>query len=373
MRYAEPAGPGVRVDSGIEEGDEVVGLYDPLIAKLCVWDSDRERARLRMLRALDELVVEGVPTLVPLHRLILEHPSFIAGETCAGLIEGELADALAPAGPAEPALPAASSGATRSRSTARATRSRSRCPPTSCSRPSAAGVPSGARGAALGGAGGEHVASPMQGTVLRVEVAEGDAVEAGPVLVIVEAMKMENEIRAHTAGVVRDLGGRRRRLRAQRPAAAARQRAVTAPVIRSERLLLREWRPEDREPFAALNADPRVMEFFPALLPRAQSDALANRSEQHFEAHGFGPWAVEVPGVAPFIGFVGLVVPAFEAHFTPASRSAGGSPPSTGARLRDGGRAARARVTHSRRGRRELVSFTTPGNVRRRRSCGGSA
>ena len=106
-RYREPAGPGVRVDSGIEEGDEVVGLYDPLIAKLCVWDSDRERARLRMLRALDELVVEGVPTLVPLHRLILRHPSFIAGETCAGLIEGELADALAPAGPAEPALPPA--------------------------------------------------------------------------------------------------------------------------------------------------------------------------------------------------------------------------------------------------------------------------
>ena len=97
----------MRVDSGIEEGDEVVGLYDPLIAKLCVWDSDRERARLRMLRALDELVVEGVPTLVPLHRLILRHPSFIAGETCAGLIEGELADALAPAGPAEPALPPA--------------------------------------------------------------------------------------------------------------------------------------------------------------------------------------------------------------------------------------------------------------------------
>ena len=95
----------MRVDSGIEEGDEVVGLYDPLIAKLCVWDSDRERARLRMLRALDELVVEGVPTLVPLHRLILQHPSFIAGETCAGLIEGELADALAAAAPAEPALP----------------------------------------------------------------------------------------------------------------------------------------------------------------------------------------------------------------------------------------------------------------------------
>ena len=205
MRYAEPAGPGVRVDSGIEEGDEVVGLYDPLIAKLCVWDSDRERARLRMLRALDELVVEGVPTLVPLHRLILRHPSFIAGETCAGLIEGELAAALAPAEPAEPALPpaeqrhyavevdgarydvAVSLPADELLASERRRRAERR-----------------ARGG-LGGPGGERVVSPMQGTVLRVEVADGDAVEAGAVLVIVEAMKMENEIRAHVAGVVGEL------------------------------------------------------------------------------------------------------------------------------------------------------------------------
>ena len=205
VRYAEPAGPGVRVDSGIEEGDEVVGLYDPLIAKLCVWDSDRERARLRMLRALDELVVEGVPTLVPLHRMILQHPSFIAGETCAGLIEGELAAALAPAGPAEPSLPpaeqrryavevdgarydvAVSLPVDELLAAERRRRAERR-----------------AQGG-LGGPGGEHVASPMQGTVLRVEVAEGDAVEAGAVLVVVEAMKMENEIRAHMAGVVRDL------------------------------------------------------------------------------------------------------------------------------------------------------------------------
>jgi RimJ/RimL family protein N-acetyltransferase len=93
---------------------------------------------------------------------------------------------------------------------------------------------------------------------------------------------------------------------------------VSAPVIRTERLLLRQWQPEDREPFAALNADARVMEFMPALLPRPQSDALARASEAHFATHGFGPWAVEVPGIAAFIGFVGLVVPAFEAHFTPA-------------------------------------------------------
>jgi RimJ/RimL family protein N-acetyltransferase len=87
--------------------------------------------------------------------------------------------------------------------------------------------------------------------------------------------------------------------------------------IRTERLLLRRWRPSDRGPFAALNADPRVMEFFPAPLSRAESDAVAGRIAAHFEQHGFGLWAVEVPGVAPFIGFIGLATPRFRAAFTP--------------------------------------------------------
>jgi len=204
-RYHEPAGPGVRVHSGIEEGDEVVGLYDPLIAKLCVWDSDRERARLRMLRALDELVVEGVPTLAPLHRLILRHPAFIGGETCAGLIEGELAHALAPAGPAEPALPPAE----QRRYAVEVDGARYEV---SVALPADALLAAERRRRAerrahggSAGAGGERVSSPMQGTVLRVDVGDGDGVEAGQVLVIVEAMKMENEIRAHTPGVVREL------------------------------------------------------------------------------------------------------------------------------------------------------------------------
>lgn len=87
--------------------------------------------------------------------------------------------------------------------------------------------------------------------------------------------------------------------------------------MRSERLLLRRWRTSDRAPFAALNADPRVMEHFPARLSRAESDAFADRIEAHFAEHGFGPWAVEVPGTADFIGFVGLSVPRFVAPFTP--------------------------------------------------------
>jgi RimJ/RimL family protein N-acetyltransferase len=88
-------------------------------------------------------------------------------------------------------------------------------------------------------------------------------------------------------------------------------------TLTTERLLLRRWRDTDRAPFAALNADPRVMEFFPSCLDRAESDASADRIEAHFARHGFGLWAVELPGVAPFIGFIGLSIPRFQSHFTP--------------------------------------------------------
>jgi RimJ/RimL family protein N-acetyltransferase len=140
---------------------------------------------------------------------------------------------------------------------------------------------------------------------------------------------------------------------------------VSTPVVRTPRLLLREWRPYDRAPFAALNADTRVMEHFPSTLPRRQSDALARRSEQHFARHGFGPWVVEVPGVAPFIGFVGLVVPAFEAHFTPCveigwrlAAEHWGQGYATEAAL------ASAAYAFDTLGIEQLVSFTTPSNVR---------
>lgn len=89
------------------------------------------------------------------------------------------------------------------------------------------------------------------------------------------------------------------------------------PELRTERLRLRRWVPADREPFAALNADPVVMEFFPSTLTRDESDAIAFRIELLFEQQGFGLWAVEIPGVTPFAGFIGLAVPRFEAHFTP--------------------------------------------------------
>jgi RimJ/RimL family protein N-acetyltransferase len=88
--------------------------------------------------------------------------------------------------------------------------------------------------------------------------------------------------------------------------------------LRTERLLLRQWRDEDLELFAELNADPETMRYFPALPSRDESDALAERARGEIEGRGWGLWAAEVPGVASFIGFVGLARPSFESHFTPA-------------------------------------------------------
>lgn len=94
-------------------------------------------------------------------------------------------------------------------------------------------------------------------------------------------------------------------------------RRRSAPELRTERLLLRAWRDEDRSAFAALNADPEVTEHFPSTLTREQSDELVDRIVLGHAERGFGLWAVEVPGVAEFIGFIGLAVPGFEAAFTP--------------------------------------------------------
>ncbi|MEO7270574.1 MAG: GNAT family N-acetyltransferase [Vicinamibacterales bacterium] len=94
---------------------------------------------------------------------------------------------------------------------------------------------------------------------------------------------------------------------------------MTLPLeLRTARLRLRRWLPADRPAFAAINADRRVMAYFPETLSRAESDAMADRITAHFDAHGFGLWAVEIVGVTPFAGFVGLSVPRFDAPFMPA-------------------------------------------------------
>jgi len=141
-----------------------------------------------------------------------------------------------------------------------------------------------------------------------------------------------------------------------------------APELRTERLYLRRWRSTDRETFAALNADPRVMEHFPAPLSRQESEALASRIEDHFERHGFGAWAVEITGVAPFAGFIGLAIPYFEAHFTPcveigwrlASQYWGRGYATEGA-------GAAVSFGFGQLGLSEIVSFTVSGNLRSRR------
>ena len=88
-------------------------------------------------------------------------------------------------------------------------------------------------------------------------------------------------------------------------------------TLSSGRVCLRQWRDQDRDAFAATNADARVMQFFRSCLTRAESDAMVDHIQEHFSQHGFGLWAIEVPGVAPFVGFAGLDIPRFSAPFTP--------------------------------------------------------
>ena len=213
--YAEPSGPGVRVDSGVAAGSEISPLYDPMIAKLCVHGRDREHARRRMLRALDEFVIEGVQSLLGFHRALLAHPCFVEGGTCHGIVESqELAEQAEELSHRTTTVAPAADGAgaaARMRPRSTSVELDGRRYEVTVLRPEPPWAELARRrrdrrgGAGAGGAAQDAVVSPMQGTVLSVEVADGDEVEAGRVLCVVEAMKMENEVQAHRAGVVRDL------------------------------------------------------------------------------------------------------------------------------------------------------------------------
>jgi acetyl-CoA/propionyl-CoA carboxylase biotin carboxyl carrier protein len=208
--YREPSGPGVRVDSGVTLGSEVVGLYDPLIAKLVVHGVDREHARRRMLRALDEYEVGGVTTLLGFHRALLEHPCFVSGETCHGIVESkELAGRADQLSHQKTTLAASPDGRLRERVSSveldgRLYEVKALVPEPPFAELARRRRERTGRGAHHGAAK-DAVVTPMQGTVLAVEVADGDDVNAGQVICIVEAMKMENEITAHRDGSVSEL------------------------------------------------------------------------------------------------------------------------------------------------------------------------
>jgi len=213
--YREPGGPGVRVDSGVDAGREVVALYDPMIAKLIVHGIDREHARHRMLRALDEYRIDGITTLLGFHRALLREPCFVEGRTCHGIVESEeLAQRAEELSHLTTTLAAGSDGAAAP-AALRERRIQAELagrryelsllvpePPhaTLARRRKERDARRGAHGGAE-----EAVVSPMQGTVLSVDVAEGEEVEVGQVLCVVEAMKMENVIAAHRAGRVAEL------------------------------------------------------------------------------------------------------------------------------------------------------------------------
>jgi acetyl-CoA/propionyl-CoA carboxylase biotin carboxyl carrier protein len=204
--YREPSGPGVRVDSGVRAGSEISRLYDPMIAKLIVHDTDREAARRRMLRALGEFELGGVKSLLGFHQALLSHPCFIAGETCHGLVESELIAKLAAELSREaPPTRLVPGSAQAPRSTVAEVDGRRVEVTVLVPEPGYRALARSRRERVAAGAAGAEsgvVASPMQGTVLEVKVAEGDAVEVGQVVCIIEAMKMENEVAAHVAGVV---------------------------------------------------------------------------------------------------------------------------------------------------------------------------
>jgi acetyl-CoA/propionyl-CoA carboxylase biotin carboxyl carrier protein len=213
--YSEPKGPGVRVDSGVGAGGEVSPMYDPMVAKLIVWDADREQATRRMLRALDEYEIEGLKTLIPFHKALLETEQWAKGETCRDLLEDRAwLKTLAFEKPA-----AGSDGDEQEKveQTYTVEVSGQRFDVRVVGAPLAGGAtlngsaPSGAKAPkrterkSSSAGGPDAIESPLQGNMWKVLVKQGDTVVEGQILCIIEAMKMENEITAHKAGTIAEL------------------------------------------------------------------------------------------------------------------------------------------------------------------------
>ncbi len=224
--YREPTGPGVRVDSGVGAGGEVSPMYDPMVAKLIVWDADREQATRRMLRALSEYEIEGLKTLIPFHTALLGTEQWARGETCRDLLEDrKWLKTLAFGAPAKPADGEAEGEGEKVEQTYTVEVSGRRFDVRVVGDPPAGAGHAGANGGArrapkrgtdhrsasksssAGGVGGmtDILPSPLQGNMWKVLVKQGDTVQEGQLLCIIEAMKMENEITAHKAGTIAEL------------------------------------------------------------------------------------------------------------------------------------------------------------------------
>jgi acetyl-CoA/propionyl-CoA carboxylase biotin carboxyl carrier protein len=189
-------------------------MYDPMVAKLIVWDVDREHATRRMLRALDEYEVGGLTTLIPFHKALLATEQWKNGETCRDLMEDR--DWLKSTAPAEAAAPAESEDGAETVTRDYQVEVSGKLFDVKVIGEAMAGVAAPAAGGkrppkrerkagATGGASSESLASPLQGTVLKVAVEQGAEVAEGDLICVIEAMKMENEITAHRAGKVTSL------------------------------------------------------------------------------------------------------------------------------------------------------------------------
>ena len=219
--YREPAGPGVRVDSGVGPGSEITPMYDPMVSKLIVRGRDREHATARMLRALGEYEITELKTLIPFHIALMASDQWAAGETCRDLIEDkEWLGQLSFPTPEPDVEEEGEDEKVEQDYTVEVSGRRFEVkvigPPGAAAGASMANgaAPAGARPKpkrsdrderGSGGGGADALISPIQGTVLKVAVEQGASVEQGALIAVVEAMKMENEITAHKAGEVAEL------------------------------------------------------------------------------------------------------------------------------------------------------------------------
>ncbi|MGI9016291.1 MAG: acetyl/propionyl/methylcrotonyl-CoA carboxylase subunit alpha [Euzebya sp.] len=204
-RWQAPAGPGVRVDGVGEAGWEIPRSYDSLIAKIITTGADREQARRRMIRALDELQVEGVPTTKDFFKVAFDHEDFVAGTTATISVETEWDLSGIPTAP----MPAAVEDDDQPSQSVTVEVGGKRLDVTIYGLAAAAATATpkakrrrGSSGGGGSGTSGDDLLAPMQGTIVKTSVEAGATVEEGDLIVVLEAMKMENALKAHKAGVV---------------------------------------------------------------------------------------------------------------------------------------------------------------------------